>query len=87
MKALTSCDRSIFNAAPDGAMMIDSRWEILMANGSMELLSGCSAKDPVGRNVDTFLPACTNRTFAATKDERHNWQNFQGPAMHGGMLE
>jgi len=41
-------------------------------------------------NFDVGLihsPAGTNKAFAATKDELHNWQNFQGPAMHGRMID
>lgn len=44
---------------------------------------------PLTSNFDVDLihpPACTNRTFSATKDHGHHWQNFQAPAMHGGMV-
>lgn len=56
MNTQTSHERSIFNAAPDGVMLVDSLGNILMANPSMESLSGFSAEELVGQNLDIFLP-------------------------------
>lgn len=56
MNSQTSHERSIFNAAPDGVMLVDLRGNILMANPSMESLSGFSAEELVGQSVDIFLP-------------------------------
>jgi diguanylate cyclase (GGDEF)-like protein/PAS domain S-box-containing protein len=44
------------NAAPDGILWVDSAGEILMANPSMEALSGYPPHELVGQNVSLFLP-------------------------------
>ena len=46
----------ILNAAPDGILWINTEGTILMVNPAMEKLSGFSASELKGRNVDTFLP-------------------------------
>lgn len=56
MHTQTSYERSIFNAAPDGVMVVDILGNILMTNPSMESLVGFSAEELVGQNVDIFLP-------------------------------
>lgn len=44
------------NAAPDGILCIDSAGKILMANPSMETLSGYPPRELIGQNVSLFLP-------------------------------
>ena len=44
------------NAAPDGILWIDGTGKILMANPSMETLSGYPPHELVGQNVSLFLP-------------------------------
>lgn len=44
------------NAAPDGILWVDRAGKILMANPSMETLSGYPPHELVGQNVSLFLP-------------------------------
>ncbi|MDO8450646.1 MAG: EAL domain-containing protein [Rhodoferax sp.] len=44
------------NAAPDGVLWVDDTGRILMANPATETLTGYSAAELLGQNVDIFLP-------------------------------
>lgn len=50
-------EKVTLNAAPDGVLWVDDTGLILMANPAMETLTGYSANELVGQNVDMFLPA------------------------------
>lgn len=49
-------EKLVLSVAPDGVLWVNHRGQILMANPSMELLSGYSSKELIGENVDIFLP-------------------------------
>jgi PAS domain S-box-containing protein len=49
-------EKLILSAAPDGILWISSGGKILMANPSMETISGYPCSVLVGQNVDIFLP-------------------------------
>ena len=46
----------ILNAAPDGMLWVDGQGTMLMANPAMQTLTGYTAQELVGQNVDLFLP-------------------------------
>lgn len=48
---------SIFMSAPDGILVADGGGRIKMANPALEVLTGYSGDDVVGKNVDVLLPA------------------------------
>ena len=50
-------EKLMLGSAPDGIVWVDQSGAILVANPAMEALTGHSAADLVGRNVDAFLPA------------------------------
>lgn len=50
-------EKVTLSAAPDGVLWVDDTGLILMANPAMETLTGYSANELVGQNVDMFLPA------------------------------
>ena len=54
----------------------------VLVNSTVQLL-------PLACHFDVGLvhfPTVTNRAFTAATNERHDRQNFQGPAMHGGVI-
>lgn len=49
-------EKVTLNAAPDGVLWVDDTGLILMANPAMEALTGYTATELTGQNVDLFLP-------------------------------
>ena len=49
-------EEQVLSAAPDGILWVNQSGRILMTNPAMEKLSGYSAQELVGQNVDIFLP-------------------------------
>ena len=49
-------EKLVLNAAPDGVLWVDHTGRILMANPAMATLTGYTATELVGQNVDIFLP-------------------------------
>ena len=49
-------EKVTLNAAPDGVLWVDDTGQILMANPSMEALTGYRPTELVGQNVGIFLP-------------------------------
>jgi diguanylate cyclase (GGDEF)-like protein/PAS domain S-box-containing protein len=50
-------EKLVLSSAPDGVLWVDQSGAILMANPAMATLTGYSAAELVGQNVDVFLPA------------------------------
>jgi PAS domain S-box-containing protein len=46
----------LFEAAPDGILVVDSRGRVLMVNREMERLFGYSRDELTGKGVETLLP-------------------------------
>jgi diguanylate cyclase (GGDEF)-like protein/PAS domain S-box-containing protein len=59
-------EKLMLGSAPDGIVWVDQNGAILVANPAMEALTGYSAADLVGRNVDVFLPAHLRAAHART---------------------
>lgn len=49
-------EKVTLSAAPDGVLWVDHTGRILMANPSMEKLTGYATAELLGQNVDIFLP-------------------------------
>jgi len=49
-------EQQVLNAAPDGVLWVNQTGQIFLVNPAMERLSGYSAHELVGQNVDIFLP-------------------------------
>ena len=50
-------EKLVLSSAPDGVLWVDQRGAILMTNPAMETLTGYSAAELIGQNVDILLPA------------------------------
>jgi PAS domain S-box-containing protein len=61
----------LFESAPDGILVVDSRGRILMVNKELERLFGYSRDELVGKGVETLVP---QRLRARHRDYRGGYQ-------------